>query len=523
MKRITKYSKRIKTTYMKTVAAISLVSFFLLPCFTKVEPTGDNAFALTLNDTYVGLVPDETIGEELMWKARGELASATQGFFFVETELKKEGKEVYFAQFDSEKEILSNMKNVLLRDATSAGSPAFTIKVDQTMVSLGSIFEVQQVLQAALDQYQQGKQFAVELGPNAARELSVLTAWANQIAEKEDEQTFESEAGVSKTIEDVLNNVESSREKSFDDFEYGLHAMQFADKIEIVESYLPKDQIMDVETATKKLIEKQAKEEIYEVEAGDTLSEIALKANIPLDVIIDLNENLEDENSLIRIGDEIKITSPEPALSIDRQEEVYYEENYEAEIEYIYNDDWYTTEVVTRQQPSAGHRKVAAIKSYRNEEETATEILKEDITIAAVPKIVEKGTKIPPTYIKPISGGRLSSNFGRRKAPKKGASTYHKGIDWATPVGTAVMASSGGIVAKAGWGSGYGYVVYINHADGRQTRYGHLSKVLVKPGQQVSQGQKIALSGNTGRSTGPHVHFEILIGGSQVNPLNYLN
>ena len=136
---------------------------------------------------------------------------------------------------------------------------------------------------------------------------------------------------------------------------------------------------------------------------------------------------------------------------------------------------------------------------------------------------MKRGTKIPPTYVKPISGGRVSSSFGRRSAPVKGASTYHKGIDWATPTGTAVMASCGGTVAKAGWGSGYGYVVYINHADGRQTRYAHLSKVLVKAGESVKQNQKIALSGNTGRSSGPHLHFEILINGKQVNPVNYLN
>ena len=141
----------------------------------------------------------------------------------------------------------------------------------------------------------------------------------------------------------------------------------------------------------------------------------------------------------------------------------------------------------------------------------------------AVPKIVERGTKIPPTYIKPISGGRLSSNFGRRKSPTKGASSYHKGVDWSVPTGTAVFASCGGPVARAGWGSGYGYCVYINHEDGRQTRYGHLSKVLVKVGQTVKQGERIALSGNTGVSTGPHLHFEILINGSQVNPLKYLN
>ena len=98
----------------------------------------------------------------------------------------------------------------------------------------------------------------------------------------------------------------------------------------------------------------------------------------------------------------------------------------------------------------------------------------------------------------------------------------HKGVDWSCPVGTAIMASSGGTVTQAGWFSSYGYCVTLRHPDGRQTRYAHLSKVLVKAGQSVAQGQKIGLSGNTGRSTGPHLHFEILINGSQVNPMKYL-
>lgn len=236
-----------------------------------------------------------------------------------------------------------------------------------------------------------------------------------------------------------------------------------------------------------------------------------------------MNDSLEDTNSVIRVGQELIITIPEPELSVDHDEEMYYEEIYDAPVQYVYNDSWYTNQTKTLQEPSAGFRKVVAVVSYKNDTETNREILKEEVVMEAVPKIVEKGTRIPPTYIKPISGGRLTSNFGKRKAPKKGASTYHKGVDWATPKGTTVVASCGGTVAKAGWGSGYGYVVYINHEDGRQTRYGHLSKVLVTAGQKVSQGDKIALSGNTGVSTGPHLHFEILINGKQVNPLNYLN
>ena len=161
--------------------------------------------------------------------------------------------------------------------------------------------------------------------------------------------------------------------------------------------------------------------------------------------------------------------------------------------------------------------------SYTDDGEVSREIEKEEVTYQAVPKIVERGTIVPPTYIKPISGGRLSSGFGKRNTGIRGASRYHKGVDWATPTGTAVVASSSGVVTRAGWGSGYGYCVYLRHPDGRETRYGHLSKVLVSVGQSVSQGQKIALSGNTGVSSGPHLHFEILVNGSQVNPLNYLN
>ena len=299
--------------------------------------------------------------------------------------------------------------------------------------------------------------------------------------------------------------------------------LYYDNEIEVIETYLPESELTDVATAAEILTQDQEKNSIYEVQSGDTLSEIALKVDIPLDRIIDMNEMLEDENSTIRVGDELIITIPEPVLSVGRQEEIYYEEDYDAPIEYIYNDDWYTTESVVRHQPSAGHRNVAAIVTYHNNNVKDAQILKEQVTIAPVAKVVEIGTKTPPTYIKPISGGRLSSNFGRRSAPKRGASTYHKGIDWATPTGTAVMASSAGTVTRAGWGSGYGYVVYINHEDGRQTRYGHLSKVLVSVGQKVKQGQKIALSGNTGVSTGPHIHFELLINGTPVNPLNYLN
>ena len=261
----------------------------------------------------------------------------------------------------------------------------------------------------------------------------------------------------------------------------------------------------------------------YEVVAGDTLSEIAIKVDIPMDRLVEMNDSLEDINTTLQIGQKLVTTVPKPELSVTRTEEKYYEESYDADIVYIDNDNWFTYQTVVHQQPSAGYRRVVADVSYVNDKEVSNVILKEELVMEAVAKVVERGTKIPPTYIKPISGGRQTSGFGRRSRPTKGASTNHKGVDWATPTGTPVYASCGGTVAKAGWCSGDGYVVYINHIDGRQTRYGHLSKVLVSVGQSVKQGERIALSGNTGISSGPHLHFEMLINGSQVNPLPYLD
>ena len=496
--KITKYYRHVKTTYWKTAFLIALAGLFLLPSYTKIEKTGNNVYEITLNGEQVGTVSDTKDADSLLWQARKEIAKEEDVLFLADAELSVTGREAYFAQFTGEDEIIANMKEVLTASQISTIRPAFTIKINQLMINLSSVLEVSEALQAALDQYQEGKQFVAQLGPDQTRELNVLTVEAKSAEEKKEEEKEEQDrplvAGCTRALADMVKDTQAAKELTFDDFDYGLTRLSYSDQ-----------------------------QQIYEVQQGDTLSEIAINCDIPLDKIIELNDSLEDENSMIRVGEELVVTSPEPALSIDRQEEVYYEEDYEADIQYVYNDDWYTTDTQILQQPSAGHRKVAALKSYHNKKETETEILKEEVTVAAVPKIIEKGTKIPPTYIKPISGGRLSSQFGRRKAPTKGASTYHKGVDWATPVGTKVVASSAGTVARAGWGSGYGYVVYINHADGRQTRYGHLSKVLVRVGDQVSQGQKIALSGNTGRSTGAHLHFEILIGGAQVNPLQYLN
>lgn len=523
MKKITKYYLEIRIAHLRAAAFISLACLLLFPGFHKIESTGNNMYTVFLNGEEAGLVDSEETAWEYLRQARTGLAREAGSLVFVDADLKTEGRELLVGKVDSRETVVGNMCRILQEDKITDRSLAYTVKINEFTVNIQNAEGVIEILQAALSKYDSENEFQIELVLDPEREINVLTTRITTSDVRAKEAYELPKAGVEKEFYEMDELSEANLQMSFEDFDYGLVDLYYEDEIEVIETYLGAEELTDVNTAKEILTKDQEKNTVYEVQPGDTLSEISLETEIPLDRIIEMNETLEDENSTIRAGDELIITIPEPELSVGRQEEIYYEEDYDAPVEYIYNDAWYTTDSVVRQQPSAGHRNVAAVVTYRNASVTDTEILKEEVTISPVPKIVEVGTRIPPTYIKPISGGRISSRFGRRSAPTRGASTYHRGIDWATPVGTAVAASCSGTVTRAGWGSGYGYVVYINHEDGRQTRYGHLSKVLVKVGQRVNQGDKIALSGNTGRSTGPHLHFEILIGGSQVNPLDYLN
>jgi murein DD-endopeptidase MepM/ murein hydrolase activator NlpD len=123
---------------------------------------------------------------------------------------------------------------------------------------------------------------------------------------------------------------------------------------------------------------------------------------------------------------------------------------------------------------------------------------------------------------RPVRQGFISSYFGERQDPFTGHQAFHRGVDFAGEAGSEVVAVAAGIVTYAGDKQGYGNVVEVNHGNGLITRYGHNAKNLAVVGQTVTRGQAIALMGSTGRSTGPHVHFEVLRNGTQVNPVTFI-
>lgn len=526
MKKLTKHYKHIKFLNYMTMLSVALVVFLIVPGIKKYskDSVGTNLISVYVNGNLVGTLDDPTKVDSMVIEARRRLAKENEGLILAASDVVIRGSSEIFGTVDSEENITNNIYEVLKSSSVKTKESAYQVKINTFTVNLKSAEEVVTLLRTAKNLYDTADEYTVDLVVDPTRELDVLTTKmekSDEIEEAKEEDVLFPTAGMTQKFEQFYAEANEYEETGFT---LGLIDVDFAENVEVVQTYVDADEISTLEAAISMVTKEEEKDKTYIVESGDTLGAIAEKNGTTIENLIKMNpDRLSSEKSTIRIGDELKVTSPQPELSVLRTEEIYYEESYDAPVQYVNNDEWYTNKQVTLQQPIEGFHKVIADIVYKNKDQISKTIVYEDIVQEPVAKIIERGTKSPPTYLKPISGGRMSSTFGRRKAPKKGASTFHKGIDWAVPTGTAVWAARDGKVVRAGWGSGYGYVVYIQHEDGAVTRYGHLSKILVKSGQSVKQGEKIALSGNTGVSTGPHIHFEILINGGQVNPLNYMN
>lgn len=522
-KRVSKYRKLRTVTVLRTAIVCAAVFIFLMPVIEWWHEEGENRFTVFLDGVEMGVVGDLKQMGSLYREARRELAQERGSMSFVPMpELTYEGEELLVGEINESSDIKERMKEQIAAHATPEYSKAYSIKVGETMVNVNSADEVRDIFQETISVYDESGDFQVELVNDRSRELNVLVPVVEGKKEEEEETSLLGFGGAAALTDE--NDWDFSRATTgFDSYDYGIEEMHFSETIEIVEAYLPSEDIIDFEAARSRLTELQELQQIYEVQSGDTLSGISLKVGLPLDRIIALNDSLESENSIIRAGQELVITVPEPELSVIWTETTRKDEVFDLPIEYIYNDDWYTSKAETLRQPSAGYHETVSLITRKNTEVESSEILYEEVGVEAVAKLVEKGTKVPPTYIKPLAGGRISSGFGRRGSPGGIGSTNHQGLDIATPTGTTIWAASAGTVTHAGWAGGYGYLVTIRHPDGWETRYAHLSRVLVSVGQYVNQGQTLALSGSTGNSTGPHLHFEIRINGVAQDPRNYVS
>lgn len=469
-------------------AIIAMACCFLMLLYVPILGPGFGRATtycrVLLDGEEIGAVADPEVVENAFLKARARIARESQDLVLADVGCEFQQISKLVGSTLEEADLEQVIYGLLQEKVKTAKQKYYLVKVNDFTVNLASMEDVKALLRAALEKYDPEGMFDVDVVSDHSRELNAFM-------------------------------VEVSPKDQIEEGD-GLKDLDFSEKVEISEAYIDEDQLMSLEDAIDEVTKEKEKNQVYEVQAGDTLSVIANSRGYYVAEVLALNPGLERDSTL-HIGDEIVISVPEPELSVMSTTQSTYEEDYNAETQYIDNDSWYTTQSVVRQEAVAGHHEVTMLITSKNDTETGREMINEVVMTEAVPEIIEKGTQTPPTYIKPITGGTFTSGFKMRWG------RMHKGVDWATPVGTAVRASCGGTVVSAGWSSGYGYCITIRHPDGRQTRYGHLSKILVSAGQKVDQNEKIALSGNTGRSTGPHLHFEIIINGSQVNPLKYLN
>ncbi|MGN0438587.1 MAG: peptidoglycan DD-metalloendopeptidase family protein [Lachnospiraceae bacterium] len=381
------------------------------------------------------------------------------------------------------------------------GQLAYTIRIDDFTVTVDNMEDVVGVLEKAQGAYDKTDAFQVTLARNENHNISNYEVAVH----KKKDAVLETSGVIDSSNQEL---VDQSRED-------GVKNIRFAEPIYVVATMAKANQVTNEEDAYAKLTEEKGEEAVYVVEPGDYMELIAEKNNMELSLLRELNPQIESDEDLY-YDDRLKVMVPSAALTVmvDRQET--YEENYYADVEYEDDDSMYIGESTVVQEGQEGKHIVTDLVTYEGEIEAGREQVKETVEVAAVAQIIRRGTKSRPTYMYPVTNWNVTSTFGQRWG------RLHAGIDVGIPTGTTVRASRSGRVVTAGWVGGYGNCVMIDHGDGVQTRYGHLSQVLVSVGQYVDQGQQIALSGNTGRSTGPHLHFEMRVNGEATNPAPYL-
>lgn len=243
---------------------------------------------------------------------------------------------------------------------------------------------------------------------------------------------------------------------------------------------------------------------LYKVKSGDTLLKISARCSIPYDSIVTLNriESVESDitGKTIILPTVPAIYLPDvPVSSLEKLNAAFFEK--------------YESPPVTL--------KIHALSNGNNSKND--KLIR---TVFCFPNEVFGGTVraffFKPFYRFPLNDGVLTSGFGERSSPFTGLKSYHPGIDLAAPTGTPVMACAAGKIKSIYYNNVYGNHIIISHADGRESLYGHLSKVYVSLNETVKSGTIIGAVGSTGMSTGPHLHFEIREHGVPKNPAKYI-
>lgn len=321
--------------------------------------------------------------------------------------------------------------------------------------------------------------------------------------------------------EKELQQLESNVSKELAKNESRLLEVSVVENLAIENTKVNPEQILTPEKAVDYLKTGSVEQELYAVQKGDVLGKIAKKHNLSVAELLKLNPDI-NENTILQIGQKLNVTVEKPLVNV----KVVYEKSRVEKIDFTKiveeNDSMYKGEKIVKQEGEYGKKKVEYVITELNGKRVEKAVTEETVLSEPSDRVVVVGTKVVSdrgtgAFAWPTSGGYISSNMGNRWGE------FHRGIDIARPSNYNITASDNGVVTFAGWDGTYGQKIVVDHNNGYETLYAHLSEIKVTVGQVVPQGSIIGIMGSTGNSTGTHLHFEVHKNGSYVNPLTLLD
>jgi murein DD-endopeptidase MepM/ murein hydrolase activator NlpD len=305
-------------------------------------------------------------------------------------------------------------------------------------------------------------------------------------------------------------------------------SVSFVEEVTTEQIETQPEEIQSAETVLDLLKKGKITNKEYIVNDTDSWWLIARNNDMKTKEVLAANPGYTEETAL-HAGQKINLFSYTPYLTVICKGVLTQSETIPFDVQNVTDDSLAVNEQVVKQQGIEGSKEITTEYTQKNDTIIEKQIIEELITKQPVTQIVSKGPVVKPYSIAYASrgtgsvsglrwpfGGYISSPYGNRSRG------FHTGIDLAGRIGSPFTATASGTVVVAGWAGGYGKMILIDHGNGVKTRYGHASKILVSAGQHVNTGQTIGLIGSTGTSTGPHLHFEVIINGNTVNPRNYL-
>lgn len=294
-------------------------------------------------------------------------------------------------------------------------------------------------------------------------------------------------------------------------------AVDFVEEVQVGNVNTDPSDIAEADAVYQKMIEGDIKPTKYIVQAGDCIGCIAQKFNISPQVIYENNPWIKDDR--ITVGDELDLTVLMPELTVRTTERLVELEKIAAPVEVRKNAKMRVGQSKVIKHGEEGTQRLTYTITKENGYVVTEELIQKEIIVEPIAEIVEKGTMVvlgegTGRFMIPVKNYRITSKYGQRWG------RLHTGVDF---VGSkSILSSDSGIVDYVGSRTGTGKTIVVNHKNGYKTLYGHLSSYSVSKGDKVEKGDKLGVMGNTGNSTGVHLHFEIIKNGTPLNPMKYL-